>query len=152
MAMLFFEDIVMGEEERFGAYPVGREEVIAFATQYDPQPFHLSEEAAGKSMFGSLAASGWHTAAISMRMMVDHGRANGRRMIAGLGVDALRWHKPVYPGDVLSCATTVIGLRESASNPEAGIVEIDMRVLNQNGDQVLSYRSASLIPKRKQGK
>ena len=100
--MIYFEDLVVGAEREFGNYEVTREEVIEFATKYDPQPFHLSDEAAAKTHFGRIAASGWHTAAMTMaviaRAVVDEEQAG----LGSPGIDELRWLKPVYPGDTLT--------------------------------------------------
>src|SRR5690348_11874523 len=102
--MFWFEDINVGDSQSFGAYEVTREEVIAFAEKYDPQPFHLSDEAAAKTPFGSLAASGWHSCAMTMSMVVREMQAHPDRQeaaIGALGIDELRWLKPVRPGDTL---------------------------------------------------
>ncbi|WP_366519923.1 MaoC family dehydratase [uncultured Croceicoccus sp.] len=146
--MLYFEDMHVGEEERFGSYRVQRDEAVAFASQFDPQPFHLSEEAARDSMFGRIAASGWHTAAISMRMIVDHYRETGRAMIAGMGVDDLRWTRPVYPGDTLRCETKIVDTRDSKSMRDAGLVTIAVQLFNQDDILVCRYRSAALFRRR----
>ena len=99
----YFEDMEVGSIDRFGRYEVTREEVLDFAGRYDPQPFHLSDEAAAKSIFGRVAASGWHTAAMTMRMSVDHFRTNRQAGLGSPGIDELKWLKPVYPGDTLRC-------------------------------------------------
>ncbi|WP_135302497.1 MaoC family dehydratase [Haloarcula amylovorans] len=105
--MEYFEDLTVDDAETFGEYEVTREEITTFAGQYDPQPFHTDEEAAEESMFGGLVASGWHTAAMTMRLLVDH-RLSGTGAMGALGVDSLRWPAPVRPGDVLSVRTEIV--------------------------------------------
>ena len=119
--MQYFEDIPVGQKHAFGSYAVTCEEVLEFAHKYDPQPFHLDDEAAAKTHFGRLSASGWHTCAMVMAMLV--GNLTGRKQ-AGLGspgVDELRWLKPVFPGDTLRVETEVFEKRRSASRREMGI-------------------------------
>jgi len=104
--MRWFEDYQVGQVERFGAYQVTREEVIEFASRFDPQPFHLDDAAAAANpIFGKLAASGWHTCAMVMRMLVDHQLKDGHMSLGSPGVDEIRWLKPVYPGDTLSATS-----------------------------------------------
>ncbi|MBX0293810.1 MaoC family dehydratase [Haloarcula nitratireducens] len=105
--MEYFEDLAVGDSATFGEYEVTREEITTFAGQYDPQPFHTDEDAAEGSMFGDLVASGWHTAAMTMRLLVDH-RLSGTGAMGALGVDSLRWPTPVRPGDALSVRTEVV--------------------------------------------
>ncbi len=100
--MLFYEDLIVGSSKTFGQYEVTREEVMRFAEAYDPQPFHLDDEAAAQTHFGRLSASGWHTCAMTMRMMVDDMKIHQQAGLGSPGVDNLRWVKPVYPGDTLS--------------------------------------------------
>ena len=101
--MLYFEDIEVGRKTSFGRYEVTREEVIEFATKYDPQPFHLDDEAAAQTYFGRISASGWHSCAMMMRMSADNMKDNDQAGLGSPGIDELRWVKPVYPGDVLRC-------------------------------------------------
>lgn len=146
--MQYFEDIPVGAKHAFGRYAVTREEVLAFARQYDPQPFHLDDAAAAATHFGRLAASGWHTCAMTMAMLVDN--LVGRRQ-AGLGspgVDELRWLKPVYPGDTLRVETEVFEKRRSASRREMGIFKSTVRVFNQHDEQVLTMTSIGLVAVR----
>lgn len=140
---VYFEDMEVGATDRFGRYEVTREEVIAFASNYDPQPFHLDDEAASVSVFGKLAASGWHTCSIAMRMIVDHWQQNNmaEASMGGLGMDELRWPKPVYPGDVLSCEVQLLEKRASVSRPEMGIIKSRWNVYNQNDELVLTLIS-----------
>ena len=143
--MQYFEDIEVGRKARFGHYEVTREEVIAFAERYDPQPFHLSDEAAAQTHFGRLSASGWHTCAMTMAMVVENLKAHGQAGLGSPGIDELRWLKPVYPGDTLTCETEVIDKRASRSRPEMGSYRSRMTVLNQHGEPVMTFVSIGLI-------
>lgn len=136
---LFFEDYQVGQAERFGRYVVDRDEVIDFARKYDPQPFHLDDEAAKRSLFGRLCASGWHTCAMTMRMMVDHMNEIGTASLGSPGIDEVRWLKPVYPDDVLSVETQVIETRRLRSRADVGIVRNSYRILNQHGEPVMTF-------------
>jgi acyl dehydratase len=146
--MIYFEDLVVGEEKLFGHYDVTREEVLEFARKYDPQPFHLSDEAAARTHFGRLAASGWHTAAMTMAVIVQ---AMGREPQASLGspgVDELRWVKPVYPGDRLTMRGKVLEKTPSRSKPDLGSFRTQTLVTNQDGIDVLRFTSIVLIKRR----
>jgi len=144
----YFEDFEVGSSEEFGNYPVTREEIVEFAGKYDPQPFHLSEEA-GKAMhFGGLCASGWHTCAMAMRMVVDHMPEDGSGSLGSPGIDELRWVKPVFPGDVLRVRSTVQDKRESRSRPEMGMLFLENEVINQNDELVLSYKPIVMYKRR----
>ena len=146
--MQFYEDIEIGRVQSFGRYAVTREEVIEFASKYDPQPFHLDDEAAAQTHFGRLSASGWHTCAMTMAMMVENLKQHRQAGLGSPGVDQLRWKKPVYPGDVLRCETEVIEKRRSASRPEMGIFKSQIRVFNQNDEIVLEMVSNGLVATR----
>jgi acyl dehydratase len=146
--MQYFEDIAIGQTQRFGGYHVTREEVVAFAEKYDPQPFHLSDEAAAATHFGRLSASGWHTCAMVMRMIVDNLAQNRQAGLGSPGVDELRWLKPVYPGDTLRCESEVIEKRPSQSRPEMGIFKSRMTVFNQDDVAVMSMVSNGLVATR----
>ncbi|KTT69013.1 MaoC family dehydratase [Sphingomonas sanguinis] len=146
--MTCLEDIAVGDVARFGSYRVEREEVLAFAKAYDPQPFHLSEEAAAATHFGRLSASGWHTASMAMAMIVAHFRETGFQSLGSPGVDELRWLKPVYPGDTLHCETEVLETRRSASRPEMGFVTSRWTVLNQDDVAVMTMRPTVMIRTR----
>lgn len=149
--MQYFEDIEIGTVARFGAYQVTREEVMDFASKYDPQPFHLSDEAAAQTHFGRLSASGWHTCAMVMSMIVENLKNNRQAGLGSPGVDELRWLKPVYPGDTLRCETEVFEKRQSQSRPEMGIFKSRMTVFNQNNVAVMSMVSNGLIATRPKG-
>lgn len=146
--MSFFEDITVGTIAKFGAYQVTREEVIAFASQYDPQAFHLDDEAAADTYFGKISASGWHTCAMTMRMMVEHMDNESRAGLGSPGVDEIRWRRPVYPGDTLRVETEVMSKTESRSRPEMGSYKTNVTVYNQDNDRVLSFTSIGLVRKR----
>lgn len=146
--MRYYEDVSVGEVARFGAYAVTREEVLAFARAYDPQPFHLSDEAAAGTYFGRLAASGWHSCAMTMRMAVDHFADTGQASLGSPGVESLQFLHPVYPGDTLRCELAVLEKRRSQSRPEMGIVKSRMRVFNQDDVPVLTYVANGLIATR----
>ena len=146
--MIYFEDLVIGEETTFGHYDVTREEVLEFARKYDPQPFHLSDEAAAKTHFGRIAASGWHTTAMTMAVIV---KAMAERPQAGLGspgIDELRWLKPVYPGDRLTMRGTILDKTPSRSKPDLGSFRTQTRVSNQDDVDVLRFTSIVLIKRR----
>lgn len=140
-----FEDIEVGRTARFGRYEVTREEVIEFAARYDPQPFHLDDDAAAATHFGRLSASGWHTCAMTMAMLVENMKSRSQAGLGSPGVDNLRWIKPVYPGDTLRVETVVKEKRRSASRPEMGIFKSTVRVFNQHDEPVLEMTSNGLI-------
>src|SRR3546814_2579386 len=119
--------------------------MIDFASKYDPQPFHLDDAAAAATYFGRLSASGWHTAAMAMRMIVDDMKAHEQAGLGSPGIDELRWLKPVYPGDTLRCESEVLSKRRSASRPEMGLFESELTVLNQHDERVMTMRSTGLI-------
>lgn len=148
--MIWLEDVAVGDVSRFGAYKVERDEVIAFAQRYDPQPFHLSDEAAAATHFGRLSASGWHTASMAMAMIVEHFRDTGLQSIGSPGVDELRWTRPVFPGDTLHCEAEVLETRASASRPEMGFVISRWTVLNQDDVPVMTMRPTVMIRTRPQ--
>jgi acyl dehydratase len=139
-----FEDFIPGSVRTFGSMLVTEEEIIEFARRYDPQIFHTDPVAARKSAYGGLVASGWHTAAMAMRLIVEHYLS--RAASAGSpGVDELRWLKPVRPGDILSLRVTVLETRRSESKPDRGIVRSLVEVLNQDGVVVMSFKGANIL-------
>ena len=144
---LFWEDFAVGSVRTFGAYQVTRDEVLAFARSYDPQPFHLDDAAAEASLFGRLAASGWHTCAMTMRMLCD-GYLLQSASLGSPGIDNLRWHKPVYPGDTLHIDYTVLEARPMASRPGVGLVKGQTEVKNQNDEVVLSMNGWGMFRRR----
>ena len=146
--MRFFEDVVVGEKASFGSYAVTREEVPEFAGKYDPQPFHLSDEAAAQAHFGRLSASGWHSCAMAMSMLVAQFEAVGHAGLGSPGIDELRFLKPVYPGDTLRLETEVLEKRRSQSKPEMGSYRSKLELLNQDGVVVLRFVAIDLIRAR----
>jgi len=159
--MLFFEDIHVGRRREVGSFTFTADEIKRFASKYDPQRFHLSEEEGRKSLFGGLAASGWHVASVCMKLMVTSMQrlareavARGETVVAGgpsPGFRDLRWIKPVMAGDTISFVSEVEGLRPSASRPEWGIVEIRNTGTNQRGEVVFSYLGTGFVPRRTPG-
>lgn len=145
--MKYFEDVQVGEVMRFGRYEVTREEIVEYARQFDPQPFHLDEEAAKASMFGGLIASGWHTGAMFMRMVVAH-MTPVHATSGAMGFDDLKWLRPVRPGDVLSVESEIREKIESRSRPDRGTVKIESRISNQRGEVVMSLVSLVIYLRR----
>ena len=150
MPRLTFEDFKPGTAMTYGRYAVTLDEIRAYASEYDPQPMHLDAEAAQRSLLGGLAASGWHSCCMMMRMLTDSFLINTSCMGAP-GVDEVRWLKPVYPGDVLSVRHTVLSARASQSKPDRGFVSFHFEMLNQNGDVVLDQRNAIMFGLRDKG-
>jgi acyl dehydratase len=144
---LYFEDVRAGATFRSGAVTVTEAEITQFASRFDPQPCRTDVAAAPTSAFGTLVASGWHTAAITMRLTVES-EMDPAGGVIGLGVESLRWPKPVYPGDTLTVVIKVPGLRESNSRPDAGVVRVECTTLNQNGEAVQVMMPARLVPRR----
>lgn len=139
--IIYFEDIAIGDSIAFGPLTLTRDEVVAFAGEFDPQPFHLSDEAAAATHFGTLSASGWHTTALFMKMFVRAMQEEPGRQAASLGamgIDELRWLKPVRPGDTLRGTSEVIEKTPSTRRPEMGIVKNRVTLFNQNDQAVLS--------------
>jgi acyl dehydratase len=146
--MIYFEDLEIGKETHFGSYEVTREEVIKFAAKYDPQPFHLSDEAAAQTHFGRLAASGWHTCAMTMAVIARYVVEDEQAGLGSPGVDELRWLKPVYPGDTLEVRSTIVEKTPSRSKPEIGSFRSQTTVTNQDGVPVLRFTSIVLMRRR----
>jgi acyl dehydratase len=144
---VYFEDVVAGQTERFGRYEVTAKEIVEYARQFDPQPFHVDEEAAKQSMFEGLIASGWHTGAMFIRMICDHALPQAATMGA-LGFDDLKWLRPVRPGDVLSVETRVAEKVDRPSRHGVGTVKIEGRVLNQRDEAVMTLTSLVLYRRR----
>ena len=145
----YFEDYVVGALHEFGSITVEEAEVISFARRFDPQPFHTDPQAAKQSIYGGLIASGWHTASLMMRMVVDHYLEHATSL-GSPGVDELRWLKPVRPGDVLSIRATVLEVRRSRSKPDRGLIRTLVEVLNQRGEVVMSLKAMNLIRSREE--
>ena len=143
----YFEDIVPGTTVEFGRYLMSEEEIVAFADAYDPQPFHTDREAARTSVVGELIASGWHTCAAAMRMIVDHFNP-AESILPSPGVDEIRWLVPVRPGDELSVRLTILEARESRSKPDRGVFRIRAEVLNQEDKIVMTFTAINIMRKR----
>jgi acyl dehydratase len=148
LRMIYFEDLEIGAETDFGTYDVTREEVLEFARKYDPQPFHLSDEAAAKTHFGRIAASGWHTCAMTMAVIARKVVGEEQAGLGSPGVDELRWLKPVYPGDTLHVRGKIVDKTPSRSKPEIGSFRTETTVTNQHGVAVMRFTSIVLIRRR----
>lgn len=146
--LLFYEDMEVSSTQSFGGYQVTRKEVTDFAGRYDPQAFHLSDAAAAETHFGRISASGWHTCAMTMRMLVDNMAENRQAGLGSPGVDQIRWKKPVYPGDVLHCETKLLDKKRSRSRPEMGSFRSTCTTFNQHDEPVLEMISIGLIRTR----
>ena len=148
MTPLFFEDFHVGQ--RFESRPLvmERDRLVSFAAEFDPQPQHLDEDAAARSHFGTLVASGWHTAALTMRMQIDalFGRIEGGAM--GAQVDRLAWRRPVHPGEQLHAVVEVMAMRDSRSRPRQGLLTLRTTTLTADGDAVMEMEAAVLVPRR----
>lgn len=140
----YFEDYVPGVVHEFGEIVVGAEEIMEFAKRYDPQDFHTDPDAAAKTRFGGLIASGWLTCGMMMRLFSDH-YLTKNASLSSPGIDELRWLAPVRPGDVLSLRVTVAEARRSASKPDRGLVRSAIQVLNQKGEVVMTMMAMNLI-------
>ena len=142
----YFEDLKAGDRFASSPYEVTTEGIVSFAREFDPQPFHVDLSAADKSMFKGLAASGWHTAAITMRLFVQ--ATNFAEGAVGLGVDELRWPVPVRPGDALRVEVEIVDLRESRSKLNHGIIRIRNTTTNQRGEIVQTMFASAMVPRR----
>lgn len=147
MSLLFFEDFPAGEVIEFGDREVIAEEIIAFARQFDPQPFHLSEEAGRASVAGGLIASGWHTASMMMRVICDQMLPNAAGQ-GSPGMETIDWLKPVRPGDRLKVRRTTLSARTSRSRPELGVIEARFELINQNREVVMTQQGSMFFRRR----
>jgi acyl dehydratase len=143
----FLDDFSEGQVFESGRAAVDSAQIRSFAAEFDPQPFHLDETAAAASVFGGLVASGWHTAALTMRLLVESDLKVAGGLI-GAGADELKWPNPVRPGDTLHVVSEVIEVRPSKSKPNQGIVKIRTRTLNQIDQPVMSFVAALVVPRR----
>jgi len=146
----YWEDFKVGEVHQIGEKRIDKDEIIAFAKQFDPQPFHVDEAAAKASMYGGLIASGWHTVALVMRMMCDSYMLDSASL-GSPGIDNLKWLKPVHPGDTIRAQRTTLEVRASASRPEMGLVKTRWEVFNQNGKQVMTMEGYGMFRRRNPG-
>jgi acyl dehydratase len=145
MGQMYFEDVVVGETIDLGTYDVSEAEIVEFAERYDPQSFHVDAEAAAESMFGERIASGWHTAAMTMRLLVD-GLLADVAVVGAVGIDDLRWRKPVVDGDTLTASVTVT--EKDEWDGEKGRVDFAVETVNQDDETVLSRTDLVLVEKR----
>ena len=147
MTERYFEDLKPGDRFKSQTYRVSKKQIIAFAREFDPQSFHFDEKVARQTMFQELIASGWQTAAISMRLFVQ--TLNFAGGVIGLGVDELRWPAVVKPNDILQVETEIVRLRKSRSKPRYGIVRICNVTTNQRGEVVQTMTTATLVLRRR---
>ncbi len=146
----YWEDFPVGSVREYGGKLVTKEEIIAFASQFDPQPFHLDEEAAKHSLFGGLCASGWHTCSMAMRMMCDAYLLDSASL-GSPGLENIRWVKPVRPGDTLHMRSTVLEARPMDSKPHVGLMRTRWEVLNQNNEEVMFMEGHGMMRRRSPG-
>ena len=147
MTKRYLEDFAVGQVFKSGRKRVDKDEIFTFAREYDPQPFHLDEAAARQSPFAGLAASGWHTAAMSMRLIVD-GEFKPAGGILGVGFDELSWPRAVRPGDELYVKSEVLEVRPSKSRPDRGMIRVRNTTFNQNDEPVQVFTGNLLVPRR----
>jgi len=142
-----YEDFAPGQEYDLGSLTVSREEILEFAGEFDPQPFHLDEEAGKASILGGLAASGWHTGSMVMRLLAENllNKTTGR---GSPGIGKLQWLRPVFPGDTLSAKAEVLDMKELRSRPDLGLVNVRVTAVNQSGDNVIIWENPILFAKR----
>ena len=145
--MRYFEDFAPGDVIELGSRTITKESIVAFAREFDPQPFHTDEAAATRSIYGGLLASGWHTGSLAMRILYD-GLLKNTASLGSPGIDELRWLKPVRPGDTLSLRMTILETIPSRTKPDRGLVRSLMEMRNQHGEVVLTIRGLSLLGRR----
>lgn len=145
----WFDDLAIGMRFKSGAVQITEADIKRFASEFDPQPMHLDEEAAAKTLFKGLAASGWHTAAIAMNLAVQI-RPFGPHPLIGMGVDGLRWMVPVRANDVLHLEGEVVSLTPSKTKPQ-GIALVKWTLYNQKGEEVYTFTPIGIVPRRPQG-
>jgi acyl dehydratase len=139
----FFEDYTLGATYICGSFSVTEDEIIAFASQFDPQMMHVDRDLAAKGPFGQVIASGWHTVARTMRLVVENFLPHNG--LAAPGIDELRWPRPVRPGDTLTVHATVQEVRRSRTKPDRGLIHTLLEVINQNGEMVMSFKPMNLV-------
>ena len=150
MIVRYLDDFSVGQVFKTGRHRVDKEQIFSFARQFDPQPFHVDEEAARRSPFQGLAASGWHTAAMTMRLMVD-GEFRPAGGILGVGFDELSWPRAVRPGDELHAHSEILEVRPSKSRPDRGMIRVKTTTFNQDGEPVMVFTGNLLVPRRPAG-
>jgi len=144
---MYFEDYVVGSELPLGSYHVTEEEILAFARQYDPQPFHIDKAAAESSIYGGLISSGWMTCGIIMRLLVQS-MGDRSTSMGSPGVDEIRWIKPVYAGDTLTATIQILEARPSSSKPDRGVVKTQWVAKNQKGETVCTVKGMGMYKRR----
>jgi acyl dehydratase len=149
MTARYLEDFAVGQTFGSARLRVDKERIKSFAAEFDPQPFHLDDDAAGATIFRGLAASGWHTAAMTMRLLVDS-ELKPAGGIVGAGFDEFRWPRPVRPGDELQLTSEVLEVRPSKSRPDQGLIKVRTTTLNQDGEAVQVMVSNLVVPRRPQ--
>jgi len=146
----YFEDAQVGDLLELGSRTVTEAEILAFARDFDPQPFHIDPEAAAQSIFGGIIASGWHTCALTMRLMVDSFLSRAASL-GSPGVELIRWLRPVRPGDTITARIVLLDVRASQSKPDRGAVRMRTEVTNQAGELVMTMESTGLVGRRPEG-
>jgi acyl dehydratase len=149
MVERYLDDFAVGQRFGSGRLPITKEQISRFAAEFDPQPFHLDEEAARGTIFQGLAASGWHTAALTMRLLVE-GELKPADGIVGAGFDEFRWPRPVRPGDELRLESEVLEVRPSKSRPDQGLIKVRTTTFNQNDEAVQVLVANLVVPRRRQ--
>ncbi len=144
---IYWEDFAVGQVRDLGTISPTREDIIAFASQFDPQPFHLDDEAARASVFGGLCASGWHTCAMAMRLMVTN-FLHETSSLGSPGLEGIQWQKPVFPGDVLRLQVTVLETKPMGKRPDVGMTRNRWEMFNQHGDRVLNMDGWGMFRRR----
>jgi acyl dehydratase len=147
LSRLYWEDFVAGSVAEYASRLVTREEIIAFAAEFDPQPMHMDEEFARSTMLGGLAASGWHTCALGMRLIFDHVMANAAG-VGSPGIEEVRWTKPVRPGDRITLRRTILETRPLRSRPEWGSVKFCFELIDQTGEVVMTQENVNFFERR----
>jgi acyl dehydratase len=140
----YYEDLAAIASDDVGSRTISREDIVRFATEFDPQPFHVDEEAAKKSPYGGLIASGWMTCSVTMRLMCDHYLLQAASL-GSPGIDAVRWLKPVRPGDTISVVRKTLEARKSVSKPDRGLIKSLWEVKNQHGEIVMTMEGMGLF-------
>jgi acyl dehydratase len=143
----YFEDAVVGLRREYGSVTINQDDIVRFAREFDPQPFHLDADAAARSPYGGLIASGWHTCALAMRAICDAFLVRAAAL-GSPGIDEIRWRTPVRPGDTLTCYGTVLEARPSRSKPDRGVVVTQTEMVNQRGEVAMTMRGMTLMRRR----
>ena len=146
-AKIHWEDFAVGQVRELGSLTVSRQEILDFASQFDPQPFHLDDEAAKASVFGGLCASGWHTCALAMRLMVTN-FLHQTSSLGSPGLEDVRWHKPVFPDDTLSLRHTILATKPMRKRADVGLVQTQWEMFNQHGQTVLTMNGWAMFRRR----